>query len=274
MSLLFRIFQHLLPRATAWSLTVDKTLRRFFLGLAGWIEADNWLLTDSGEVITTEDGSDLVVDGDDGYINPKRYSDDVFFDIFPDTTLQLAEWEHQFGLDANSDEATRRLNLSAEWAATGGQSPSYLQGVLQTAGFDVFVHEWWSSVPPYVLKDPHDFTVGVLIGEYQCTAHSDLDHQPQCTGFTVGGLPLTTQPQCNNFLQNDPNYLVNLDLTPRAPPPIPSDSSLWPFFVYIGDELFPDHAAVPLARRAEFERLLLKLRPAHLWIVTLVDYVP
>jgi hypothetical protein len=219
-----------LPDAAPWRLTFGKTLTKFFEGLAG-APADAQAFTDA-----------------------------VYEDLFPDTTRQISEWEHHFGIPANPLEATRRLNLAAEWAAQGGQSPSYIQGILQTAGFDVYVHEWWSSGPnPYVARDPRTYTLDALIGTIQCG-----EPLAQC------GEPLA---ECNNVLVNDPLYLVNKDLTERAPPPIPDDSAFWPFFWYVGAETFPNHAEIPLARKAEFHRLLLKLGPAHQWIVTLVDYV-
>jgi hypothetical protein len=242
-ALFFRIFQHLLPRGAAWKVTIAKTLRSFFLGLSEQPAV------------------------------AKGYIDDVYFDLFPATTRELNEWEKQFGLeltDMTSAPAVvaGRLALAAEWAATGGQSPSYIQGVLQTAGFDVYVHDWWSSGPPYVARDPRDYTDLPLIGLYQCTGDAfRYTSQPQCSG-------LPTQPQCNAFLANDPHYLVNKDLTRRAPPPVPDDDTKWPYFLYVGGETFPDHAIVDITRRAEFERLILKLRPLELWIVTLIDYQP
>ena len=239
-----RVFQHLLPTGQAWRTTiVGKTLRKFFEGLAPAHE------------------------------RVKVFADDVLLDAFPDTTrlFALAEWERQFGIEPNPDEAIRRLNLAAEWAAGGGQSPSYIQGVLQTAGFNVFVHDWWSSGPPYVARDPRDYTLPVHIGTVQCSAFGWPD-QAQCIGFTDGGIPLDGQPQCNAFLAGDPGYLVNKDLTPRPPPPIPSDPRFWAHFIYVGAETFPNKANLSSARRDEFERLLLKLRPAEKWIVTLVTY--
>lgn len=245
--LFFRIFQHLLPDAAAWRLTVTKTLRKFFEGLSG----------------PPEDAREFV--------------DLVFEDAFPATTRELAEWEKQFGLEANPVEATRRLNLAAEWAAGGGQSPSYIQGVLQTAGFALYVHEWWESGPPYVARDPRLYTRRPFIGSYQCTGYDGagdpLADQPQCTGYSPLGLPLADQPQCNRFLANDPGYLVNKDLTPRAPPPVPDDPQYWPYFLYIGAETFPNLANVDNTRRAELERLLLKICPTQHWIVLLVTYV-
>jgi hypothetical protein len=81
------------------------------------------------------------------------------------------------------------------------------------------------------------------------------------------------QPRCNDFLGNNPGYLVNKDLTPRPPPAVPDDPATWPYFFYLGAASFPTHASVPASRRAELERLVLKLRPTHLWPVMLVDYV-
>jgi hypothetical protein len=251
-SLFLRIFSHLLPRGQTFSLTIDRYLRKFFLGLS-----EQPALT-------------------------KTFIDEVYLDLFPETTRELNEWERQFGLPLTNTEdiaavETGRLLLAAEWKATGGQSPSYLQGVLQAAGFDVYIHEWWSSGPPYVARDPRDYTDQPLIGTWQCTGFDGgglpLPTQPQCTGYDlVSGTPLATQPQCNRWLANEVHYLVNLDLTRRAPPPIPDDPTKFPYFMYVGGETFGTNATVDITRRAEFERLLLKLRPTHNWIVTLIDY--
>lgn len=242
----FKLIQHLLPRAEAWKTTVDKTLRRFFLGLSQQPQAT------------------------------RDYIDLVYLDLFPGTARSkddvggsgaLEEWERQFGITPSDTETVnaRRLALAAEWQAVGGQSPSYIQGVLQTAGFNIFVHEWWSSGPPYVARDPRSYTTIPLVGFYQCTADGEPT-QPACSA-------LATQPQCTDFLANDPHYLVNKDLTQRVPPRVPDDPAKWPYFIYVGGETFPTHATVDITRRAEFERLILKLRPTHNWIVTLVDYV-
>lgn len=53
---------------------------------------------------------------------------------------------------------------------------------------------------------------------------------------------------------------------------MPDDPATWPFFLYISAASFPTHASVAASRRAELERLVLKLSPAHLWLVMLVDY--
>jgi hypothetical protein len=245
--LFFRILQHLLPTGHAWRVGIDKVLRRFFLGL-------------SEQPQETRD-----------------YIDKVYLDLFPATARSkddpdpnersgaLEEWERQYGLTPNGTEAARRLALAAEWRATGGQSPSYIQGVLHAAGFtDCYVYDWWSSGPPYVARDPRDYTELALVGIYQCTGDG-LPTQPQCSS-------LPTQPQCNDWLANEVYYLVNKDLTRRAPPPVPNDPDTFPYWFYIAGASFPAHAVVDITRRAEFERLVLKLRPLHLWVGVLVDF--
>lgn len=248
--LFFRVLQHLLPRGQAWRVTIDKTLRRFFLGLS-------------------EQPQDT-----------RDYIDKVYLDLFPATARSstdtgialeersgaLEEWERQFGLTPPNltDFTARRAAVDAEWKAIGGQSRGYIQGILQAAGFNVFVHEWWSSGPPYVARDPRAYTTTPLVGFYQCTFTDPS--QPACSA-------LASQPQCTDFLVNDVHYLVNKDLTQRAPPLIPNDTTKFPYFMYVGGATFPTTAVVAPDRRDEFERLLLKLRPAHLWIVTLISYV-
>src|SRR5262245_20727668 len=238
MSLFFRVFQHLLPRAEPWKITIQKTLRKFFEGLAA--------------------GAPDAA---------RTFVDQVYEDVFPPTTRELEAWEEQYGLVPNGNEVTRRLALTAEWKATGGQSPAYIEGILQTAGFDVYVHEWWSSGTPWVARDARHYTDKPPIGTTQCSA---FPSQPVCR--KLHGDPQFPQFQCNRFLANDPGYLVNKTLVNVAPPPVPDDPKFWPFFIYIGGETFPNRAIVDPSRREELERLVLKLRPTEQWIVLLVDY--
>lgn len=225
----FETYKHLLPDATAWRLTIEKTLRRFFEGLSGAPQ------------------------------DARAFVDDVHGDLWPAATRELPRWEAQFALVGSPDEAIVRQQLDAAWKATGGQSPRYLQDVVQAAGFPLFVHEWWSSGPdPYVARDPRNYTDAPLIGTIQC------------------GEPLA---QCgenralsNAFLANDPLYLVNLNLTPTPPPPIPDDPATWPYFLYFTGETFGDVVDIPVARQAELRTLLLRICPTQQWIVLLVNW--
>lgn len=269
-----RVFQHLLPRSPAWRLSFSKTLQKFFDGLTG-------LPTDV-----------------------KMYADEVWLDAFPATTRQMPKWLGQFGLEHGADEAADVQQLTAAWRAQGGQDPHYLQSTLQDAGFPVYIHEWWADTEPFTsvecgeplaqcgepkalassrsykrfVRDPRDYVNEVLAGTFQCSAEPDA---PECSA-------LSDQPQCNRIMVNDPGYLVNSDLSHNAPPAIPDDTLsigrpspryahdwypyTWAYFFYVGAATFPDRVTVPASRRAELERLVLKLRPTHQWVVMLVDY--
>lgn len=202
----------------------------------------------------------------------REFVDRIYWDLSPAETRELAEWERQFGLVPNASESARRLQLAAAWRASGGQSAWYLEQVLQTAGFNVHVHEAWVGDEP---RDPRLYTQQPLVGSYQCTGYESgepLEEQPQCAGYGALVFPLDGQAQCENFLSNIPGYIVNKDLTAMAPPAIPSDPATWGFFIYVAGETVDEYGVVPPSRRDEFERLILKIRPTQNWIVLRVLY--
>lgn len=233
---MLRLLQHLLPRALAWSTTAPKRLRQYVEGLASL-------------------PSDV-----------RTFIDLVYLDMLPATSRELGAWEKQFAISSGGSEAERRAKLAAAWSIQGRVSPDYIQRTLQAAGFDVYVHEWWASGPPYVARDPRDYTAQPLIGLYQCEGSSPW----QCFESGPGEL---LAPHCDSTIVNDPGYLVNLDLTRRSPPPVPSEPNSWRYFLYIGGATFPGHAPVLRSRLAELKELLLRIVPAQQWIVLLVDVV-
>lgn len=187
----------------------------------------------------------------------KQALDDVSDDLRPATTRALPEWLDQFGVVPGSDEDTQRQQLTAAWLAKGGQSPRYIQDTLQAAGFDVYVHQWWvPGSDPLEVRDPHDYTDSPRIGSIQC-------------GDSPEGICGDTDALCDDFLTNEVNYLVNKDLTPRVPPPLPTDPDRWRHFIYVGGETFGTNAVIDPDRQDEFERLVLQLRPTHAWVVLL-----
>lgn len=267
-----RIFKHLLPHGKAWRLTIDRTLRKFFEGL-----------------------SDIGA-------SAKEYIDLVWLDIFPDTTREISAWETQFGLPSvGLTTQQRRDRLAATWKALGGQDPAYIQRVLQENGFDVYVHEWWTpgSEPAVGVKQcvtprsplmylRREFTkvqLGVECGEAlaQCgEAFALAGNGVEPRGYPLVNRILRTVPDvqplagealaacgealahCGNFegfRTEYQNYIV------------PSDTTKWPYFLYIGAESINDIAQVDPKRRDEFEALCLKICPTHLWLGILVEYV-
>lgn len=264
------MFQHLLPNAKAWRLTVDKQLRQFFEGLTG-----------IGEDVRT-------------------FYDDIWLDIFPETTRDISGWETQFGLpNTLTNEQERRDRLDAAWKALGGQDPRYLQDTLQAAGFDVYVHEWWvpGSEPAVGVKAPatarNPFTYledgAVTLKYFSADGAADMQDgdlalamdgaADQPTGYTlVNKLLIPTSISIGDGSlemydggQNaqDNGFLTTYGLKAYQ---IPADVTKYPYFLYIGGQNFPDHANVDVSRRNEFETLCLKICPTQQWLGILVDY--
>ena len=53
---------------------------------------------------------------------------------------------------------------------------------------------------------------------------------------------------------------------------IPTDTAVYPHFLYIGGATFPGPATVSASRRDELENLCLKLCPTEQWLGMLVNY--
>ena len=267
----FNIFKHLLPNALAWRITVDKKLRQFFEGL-----------------------TDLAIDS-------KEYIDNIWLDIFPQTTREISAWEKQFGLRVASITAQeRRDRLEATWKAHGAQDPYYIKKTLYENGFKIFVHEWWEpgSEPPTGLKgcavarNPliHLRVESIVSGIFVACG----EPQAQCgEPFALAGNSLEPlgYPLVNKIVKTVPDYiaLAGENIAQCGEPDalagnyigyieipqiyiIPNDPDKWPYFLYIGGEIFGELADVPSPRRNEFEALCLKICPAQQWLGMLIKY--
>lgn len=269
--LFFNIFTHLLPNARAWRITSEKSLRRFFEGLSGV-------------------GGDI-----------KLFFDNIFLDIFPYTTREVSAWELQFGLpDTGLTMDSRRSRLAATWRALGGQSPSYIQQTLRDAGFDVYVHEWWapgtepqvgihSCVTPrnpllYLRREYTGVVLLVECGEEnaQCgESFAECGNSLEPRGYPLVNKIFQTVPdisvlcgeemvQCGEENAQSGFYAQYKDILQAYT--VPLDPNKWPYFLYIGGEIFGTLAKVQTSRKNELEDLCLKIRPAQQWLGMLIEY--
>lgn len=266
MSLFLRVFKHLLPNGKAWRITTDKNLRSLIEGLTG----------------TAQD--------------VRTFTDLTYLDINPTTTRELETWSEQFAI-----YGADRSRLSAAWKAQGGQDPAYIQATLRAAGFDVYVHDWWQpdtapalgvharATPrnPLLVLRPTSTTTALMVEcgepEAQCG-----EEWAQCGNRrNPPGYPLVNKVSESRRWQIAVaggrfaiagkaealagNYRGHRDYVRQYT--LPSDASLWPYFLYIGGADFGTIAKVPQERRAEFEALALQIAPLHLWLGILVEYV-
>lgn len=255
-----RTYQHLLPRARAWTITTTKPLRAFFEGLAN----------------TPND--------------VEAFIDRIFFDLYPQTTRQVPSWEQQFNLDGNGTTQERRDRIAAAWRRTGGQDPRYIQDQLQAAGFDVYVHDWFAGRDLVYSAEcgQVDAESGAAIAE--CGTIADPSGQPVVRNpnvyivdegsavFTVQTGEADSQTGVSTAVtggrSDDRGYpLINRTGAGDYTFPISTDPTTFSSYWYVGGSIFPNKAQVSAGRKREFERLLLSLGPAHLWIGVLVEYI-
>lgn len=168
----------------------------------------------------------------------REFYDLVYLDLFPQTTRQLDEWEAEFGIIKKlAVEQERRDRLDARWKEEGGQSPQFIQDTLQGEGFDVYVHEWWvydETFISYVVSGNNNARCG--------------NNNARCGA-------------------NEGYVILKVQVT------VPDDPDRWVHFWYIGAETFPDYADVPAERQAEFETLVLRIKPRQTWAGLLINFV-
>lgn len=267
-----RLFKHLLPTGRAWRLTIGKTLRDFFKGLSGT-------------------GQDV-----------KDFTDEVWTDIDPQKTRELDQWDDQFALrNSGISEQERRSRLDAAWKSIGGQDPEYIQSTLRANGFDVFIHEWWepgteAEVGVKLCVTPRnpltvirgEFTsvvVSVDCGELlaECgEAFAECGNSLDPRGYPLVNKIFSSEAdlislsgeastECGESEATCGNY-VDFKEVPKNYQ-VPIDPTKWPYFLYIGGEVFGDMAQVDPKRKDEFEDLCLKICPSQQWLGILVEYV-
>jgi uncharacterized protein YmfQ (DUF2313 family) len=236
---MFETIKHLLPRGRAWDMTKNKKLREFFEGLGN------------------------------SFTDFKEFADEVYLDVFPQTTRELDAWEEQLGLDSEGKTTQqRRDDLEARWKNDGNLEASYIQQYLQNEGYMVYVHHSYEDtavdIPPSI-RNPRLYiedTNGNSITQCNDTDTECGEALMEC-GETLSPGPVGI------LLVNKTGVSVN---PPIIAPVVPSDPATWPYFMYIGDETFPDVVNIDENERERFESILLKIRPTHLWIGLLVNY--
>lgn len=256
----FKVFKLLFPRSNAFLLFVQKRFTQL-------IEALTALPSDF-----------------------RQYVDQIWQDIFPSTTRSLDLWEKEFGvLFTPSGEATRRMNLEAQWSLTGGQDAQYIEDTLRGAGFDVYVHE---NIPAV---DPDNFLSGVFVmqagGPNAYAGRSDAYAGKTGGELLVNGPIFTNVPLVlaiadgptafagNQFASA--GYFEELQQIDKIYQ-ITDDPDLWPYFFFVGgvatrdpgtNELTAiDYAQIPIEREQEFKTLLLQIKPAQSWAGLIINF--
>jgi len=253
----FRSLKALLPRTPLWDITNAKPLRYLF------------------EAIGTS-------------FDPVRtYFDLLWLDAFPSYTRQMNAWDAVQGVKRTGFTDAEKITRMAGWLQMqGGQSPRYIQDVLQASGYPVYVHDWWSDTVP-TARNPRTTLVGIQLGcddlEMECGEPlAECGAFKSATGYALVNKLYIARPayvtgcdetlmECGEATAECGNY-DGLEFY-RIEYEVPEDPTLWPYFMYVGGATFGDQVFIPLEKKEDFEDLLLSICPEHLWLGLLVTYV-
>lgn len=180
---------------------------------------------------------------------------EVLNKILPDNTnftaQDASDWERRLGISASTQTSLedRKAAILRKYSHPGNvlgrSSAVYLEGQLQAAGFNVFVHENPTGI------DPSTFFTSTNSLNF---AGENAFFGPEVRfGGGVGGFLVV------NSL--DPSIDQNFNL-----------GSDFRNTFFIGGATLGDFANVPQAREIEFRQLILTLKPAHLAGALLINY--
>lgn len=231
-----KVFDHLLPKSNFFSLVADRTFRKFFYALS----------------ITQQAVHDHIAG--------------IIADYFPRLTSREKDHSTQLGSTLELPTAS----IESEWAAIGGQAPGYLQSILQNAGFDAYVHEWWEpGTSPPVARNPITTIAGT---NYPVLVNDITIAEPnwtwQCDDYTM---------QCQEWREAD-DYPYRCDmfdgyLLRSKIYDYPDIEAEYVKYFYVGGATFPDPIYVSTFYYNELVRLIYKFKPTRLRCVLLVDRI-
>lgn len=184
----------------------------------------------------------------------RAYIAQTIADTFPRTSERLADHSTQIG----SPVELSREAIQSEVAANGAQSPGEFQSIIQAAGFDLYVHEWWipGTVPP-VVRNPGDLGQPFRVYVTGVT-QAQKKYKHQCTAIGAGMAQATTTPWRYLAGAYD-GYLYRLKQYQG-----PANDAERTRYFYLGGQTFPDPGTVALDSLPELDRLIYKYKPARL----------
>ena len=222
--LFLRLTKRLYPTGRAWWMRKNGVFEKFSLGLA-----------------YSESRVKTVMQG-------------LLNSIIPDnnsfTTADAARWEQALALFNKSDLdlETRKEAIIRKMRFPGGaparQHFMFLQGELQNAGFNVYVHENRFGDPPAVVT-----LAAAIYGQIKY-------------GQMAYGSQGITGTRIANYIKEDKDASFNFGNSVNARATF-----------FIGGATYPSRANVELSRKAEFRELILKTKPAQTAGILLIDFV-
>lgn len=218
------------------------TKRLYPTGRTFLIPINSWILSVHKALIVSEQE---VYEAVLGTLNSILPDNDEF------TEQDASDWERRLGI-IRSEGLTleeRKAAIKRKYAAPGDiparQHYLYVEGQLQSAGFDVYVHENRPVAEPPSAYPGFTSSIGTSLGSFQ---------------LGQKGLGASTINLCANHIseKQDSQYSIGSD---------------YRNLFFIGGLTKGDATTIPLNRKDEFRQLILQLKPNQCVAILFINYV-
>lgn len=224
-------------------------------------------------------------------IEPNRIAD--FYEEVRDSGIPgripsaaLEDWEEFLRLSDGSllTDQERNDRIESKIAQIGGGGPEYIEGILETEFQEDFeiIENLSGALTPFA---------GPTMGDPIITCGSGAT----CARLSPNGLLIVGPPSFFNKKLFDITCDLSLTKTCEGTVPfggtmtcgrytgidiiervyeLPTDQALWPLIWFITGPLgFNDFVDLPIARRNDFIKTVIGLKPAHTWVIAQVNFV-
>ena len=231
MSGFFDVIKLLFPRSRAFHFTIDSDKRKLIKAIAVLPE------------------------------NIRRELEQVYFDMFPETSRCIDDWEKVFAVVFSSKELSKQRNvLAALWQINkGGQSAVFLQSMLQNIDTNILVIENTPISNPRQRNVTH---VAVCGNKILCCKNAKA-----ICGYRIGDDSFSP-----TILRNDISELYSIKNDPR----------FWVYCYFVcqrvvrnskNEILYIEKLQIKKEFRNYIEYLILKIKPVHTVAVMFIEWI-
>lgn len=231
MSNFFDAVKLLFPRSRAFNFTIDSNKRKLIKAIA----------------VLPED--------------IRREMEQVYFDMFPETSRCVDDWEKVFAVVFSSKELEKQRNvLAALWRINkGGQSAVFLESILQNIDKDILVVE---NVPISNPRQKNVVFVAVCKNKIMCCGNKKA-----VCGYRIGDGEFDP-----TVLRNDVSEVYS----------IKNDKKYWGFCFFVckrvvrnskGEILYIEKLKLKKDFKKFVEYFILKIKPVHSVAIVFIEWV-
>ena len=215
----------------------------------------------------------------------KLFFDKVRSSGIPDCDIlpyeSLSDWETFLNIQKNSvlTDEQRCKRIEGKYVSQGGQGPDYIQDVLQSAGFPVYVFENIVSGDPS-FRNYTSRLGGLSLGESFLGAYTDRIDPRNVDGLLIPGAPEWVTNKIYEATMGGYSlgegslgdyigtYTSEIERT------IPSTPDKFVFIWFLcGKNGLNNFVDIPLEQREDFIKTVIQIKPSHTWALAQVNFI-